>query len=317
MSKLPVMRFLLLSFLFFFSLLLNAQSNWQPVAGHIMSPWAEKLDPKAVLPEYPRPQMVRPQWTNLNGLWEYSILPSSSNQMTQTDGQILVPFAVESALSGVGKRVGKDSLLWYKRTVAIKPRKNERTLLHFGAVDWHARVFVNGQEAGWHQGGYSPFTIDITRYLSKSGRQEITVRVWDPTDDGPQPRGKQIKNPHGIWYTPVTGIWQTVWMEQVPESYIVHTQQSADIDKKQIRVSAEFANSVNGEEWKVTVLSGENIIAEKQTAVGNELQLDIPSPRLWSPSDPFLYDLKISLYRKGKLIDEVASYIGMRKISMV
>ncbi|MBE7172276.1 MAG: beta-galactosidase [Williamsia sp.] len=290
--------------------------NWKPVSAKILSPWAEKVDPAKPLPEYPRPQLVRSGWTNLNGLWQYSILPKDQTSIpAQFSGNILVPFAVESALSGVAKTVGKDSVLWYKRSFAVAGAKNKNTLLHFGAVDWLCEVYINGSKVGTHQGGYDPFSFDITSALKKGSQQELAVRVWDPTDDGPQPRGKQVKRPNGIWYTPVTGIWQTVWLEQVPPTYIVSTKHTPDINKQTLLVAAEIQGSQPGDELKVTALDGSNQVAQ-QTIAGNSLTVSIPNPKLWSPSTPSLYNLKIALVRKGKVVDEVESYFAMRKVSM-
>lgn len=295
-----------------------AQENWQPVKGKIMSAWAEKVDPAKTWTEYPRPQMVRNEWTNLNGLWDYSILPKDQQAIpAATQGKILVPFAVESALSGVGKTVGKDSILWYKKTVTIPAGKNKNVLLHFGAVDWQCTVFVNGNELGSHSGGYDPFSIDITRALKKGTKQDIAVRVWDPSDDGPQPRGKQVKNPEGIWYTPVTGIWQTVWAELVPETYIASTKQTPDVDAKTIHLNGTIQNTRAGDEIQITITDGNEKIAVQTIAADRGgISISIPDPKLWSPSSPFLYDLKYTLLRKGKVIDEVKSYFAMRKISM-
>lgn len=312
-------RFFSFSFLFLlFASALYAQQDWQIVKGKITSPWAEKVNPSNPLSEYPRPQMVRNDWTNLNGLWQYSILPKDQQAIpAATQGSILVPFAVESALSGVGKTVGKDSILWYKKTITVGNTKNKNVLLHFGAVDWLCTVFVNGKEAGTHQGGYDPFSIDITNALKKGTKQDIAIRVWDPSDDGPQPRGKQIKNPHGIWYTPVTGIWQTVWMEAVPKTYIAETKQTPDTDKKSVAVNARVENMQPGDQLVVTAWDGTTKVAEQTVDAGNtEISLAIANPKLWSPSNAFLYDLKYTILRKGKVIDEVKSYFAMRKISM-
>lgn len=296
----------------------GAQQSWQPVKGKIMTPWAEKVDPQNPLAEYPRPQMVRKDWTNLNGLWQYSILPKEQQSIpAKTDGNILVPFAVESALSGVGKTVGKDSLLWYKRVVTIPSAKSKRVLLHFGAVDWQCTVFVNGKEAGSHEGGYDPFSLDITGALKKGTRQEIAIRVWDPSDDGPQPRGKQVKNPNSIWYTPVTGIWQTVWLEVLPQTYITGTKQTPDVDGKVVRVAANVDNLQPGDQLTITAWDGTEKIAEQTiAATSSEIALAIANPKLWSPSSPSLYDLTYALVRKGKTIDEVKTYFAMRKITM-
>ena len=298
---------------------LAVAQDWHPVKGKIMSSWAEKVDPGNTLSEYPRPQMVRDDWQNLNGLWDYTMLPKTEgNEIPSSfEGKILVPFAVESALSGVGKRVGKDSVLWYQTEIKIPAKlRKEKLLLHFGAVDWKADVFVNGKQIGTHQGGYDPFAFDITQNLKKGSQQVISVRVWDPTDEGPQPRGKQVNNPHGIWYTPVTGIWQTVWLEAVPETYIVSTRQTPDIDKKVLTVSAEIKNLQPNDRLRVIAFDGDKKIGENEVKGDQELTLSVDNPKLWSPENPFLYDLKVAVVRNGKVVDEVDSYFAMRKISM-
>jgi beta-galactosidase/beta-glucuronidase len=295
----------------------NAQQDWQIVGGKIVTPWAEKVNPANTLPDYPRPQLIRKNWTNLNGLWSYAILPKEQQTIPQkSQGAILVPFAVESALSGVGKTVGKDSVLWYKKTITVASAKNKNILLHFGAVDWLCTVFLNGKEVGSHQGGYDPFSFDITSSLKKGLKQDIAIRVWDPSDAGPQPRGKQVINPHGIWYTPVTGIWQTVWMEEVPKTFIASTKHTPDIDNKVINVNTEIQNPQAGDEVMITAWDGNSKIAEKKVAAGSNASLAIDNPKLWSPQAPFLYDLTVSIFRKGKVIDEIKSYFAMRKISM-
>ncbi|HZH94960.1 MAG TPA: glycoside hydrolase family 2 TIM barrel-domain containing protein [Flavisolibacter sp.] len=297
-------------------LLLTAQEGWKIVPGKITTPWAVNVEPATPLSEYPRPHLVRKDWTNLNGLWQYAILPKDQTTIpAMMDGSILVPFAVESTLSGVGKTVGKDSVLWYKKTIFASASSNKNVLLHFGAVDWQCTVYVNGQEAGAHQGGYDPFSIDITKALKKGSKQDIAIRVWDPSDDGPQPRGKQVKRPNSIWYTPVTGIWQTVWLETVPRTYIASTHQTPNINKNELQVAARIQNLQPGDVLRVTALDGTNKIAE-QTTGANETTLNIPNPKLWSPSAPFLYNLELAILRKGKVVDEVKSYFAMRKISM-
>lgn len=310
-------------FHFLFPVLLYAtearsQEAWRPAGNKITSQWAAQVDPQKTLPDYPRPQMVRNTWMNLNGLWKYTIQPvAAMENPTVYDGNILVPFAVESALSGVNRIVGKDSVLWYERNF-ITPSgfQSKRTILHFGAVDWQCDVFINGQQVGSHKGGYDPFSFDITAALHKKGNQKIVVRVWDPSDDGPQPRGKQIKNPHGIWYTPVTGIWQTVWLEAVPETYIAATRNTPDIDKKTVVVQPQVVNAMAGDRILVTAWKGTEKIAEKSVEPGAAAELVIEQPQLWSPENPFLYDLRVSVERKGRKMDEIISYFAMRKISM-
>ncbi|WP_159467602.1 glycoside hydrolase family 2 protein [Dyadobacter sp. 3J3] len=293
--------------------------SWKMVEGKISTPWAQNVNAANPHPEYPRPQLIREKWVNLNGIWSYSIVPkvSSETRPATFQGNILVPFAVESALSGVGKTVGKDSVLWYNRKVnfALKS-KNENVILHFGAVDWECDVFVNGQKAVAHKGGYDPFSIDITSFLVKGNSQDISVRVWDPSSDGPQPRGKQIKNPNSIWYTPVTGIWQTVWLETVPLTYIASTRNTPDIDKGSVVIKSTVKNAQPGDIIKITAFDGTNSVAEKEFSPEEDGILSIKSPKLWSPENPFLYDLKVSLVRKGKVVDEIKSYFAMRKISM-
>jgi len=296
-----------------------AQTSWKPVEGKITTPWAEKVNPAATLPEYPRPQMIRSVWTNHNGLWQYAIVPDAQKETVPAtfDGNILVPFAVESALSGVGKTVGKDSVLWYKRTITLPDTyKNKNVLLHFGAVDWLTDVFVNGKLVGSHKGGYDPFSFDITSFLKKGKDQELVVRVWDPSNDGPQPRGKQVKNPEGIWYTPVTGIWQTVWTEAVAKTYIASFTETPDVDKSQLVLDIQAENLQPGDEIKVAALDGTQVVAEQTAAAAGAVSLAISNPKLWSTTNPFLYDLKISISRKGKAVDEVKGYFAMRKISM-
>jgi len=291
-------------------------TEWNLVKTKITTPWAEQVNPSQTLQEYPRPQLVRKNWKNLNGLWEYSIKPKTESFNQTYQGKILVPFAIESALSGVGKTVGKDSVLWYNTTFTIPSHmKGERLLLHFGAVDWEAEVFINGKSVGIHQGGFDPFTFDITDCLKK-GNQQITVKVWDPTDEGPQPRGKQVRNPEGIWYTPVTGIWQTVWLEAVPETYIVSTKQTPDIDQQILKFNASIKYAKEGDRLRISAWDDQDKITEIEINPNEEAILAIKDQKLWSPSNPFLYDLKVELLRKGKVIDQVESYFAMRKTSI-
>lgn len=290
--------------------------NWKPVSTRILTPWAEKVNPANPLPQYPRPQLVRNNWINLNGLWQYSILPKDKTNIPASfAGNILVPFAVESALSGVGKTVGKDSVLWYTKTITLPGKRNaKRILLHFGAVDWRTNVFINGREIGSHEGGYDPFTFDITSALKKGEKQQIAIRVWDPTTDGPQPRGKQVKNPESIWYTPVTGIWQTVWLETVPETYIVATRHTPDLDNKTITVNTNIYNKQPGDKVRIQAWNKTQMVAENMGDTAATLSIN--NPVEWSPSNPFLYNLTVALVRNGKVVDEVKSYFAMRKSSI-
>lgn len=307
-----------LLFVLSYSSLHAQEKKWALTRDRIVTSWAEQVDPKSPLPDYPRPQLVRTQnWKNLNGLWSYAITSKNQSDPVKYQGSILVPFAVESALSGVTKTVGKDSVLWYKNNITVPASmKNQEVLLHFGAVDWQAEIFVNGKSAGKHEGGFDSFTFNITSLLKKSGTQEIKVRVWDPTDEGPQPRGKQVKKPEGIWYTPVTGIWQTVWLESVPKTHIVATRQTPDIDAKTLAVHVNVESAQPGDQIRITALDGENKVAQKEAAVNEAISLAIENPKLWSAKNPFLYDLKVEVLRKGKVIDKASSYFAMRKSSM-
>ena len=291
---------------------------WHIAGSHITTPWADSVNPKNVLPDYPRPQLQRDNWTNLNGLWQYSILPKDQKAVMPSSfqGNILVPFAVESALSGVQKTVGKDSVLWYKRSISLPTAAKGKTiLLHFGAIDWQSEIYVNGNKIFTHQGGYDPFTVDITGAVKKGTQQDVAVCVWDPTDDGPQATGKQRIHPQGIWYTPVTGIWQTVWMEAVPNSYISSTKQTPDIDNNTLAISAHIENKQPGDEIRFTAMNNGQTVTT-QTVADTAATLSISNPDLWSPLHPHLYDLKIELLRKGKVVDEAGSYFAMRKISI-
>lgn len=293
--------------------------NWQIGKNKIPTVWADSVNPSKPLPEYPRPQMVRDNWLNLNGLWDYSIVPRTQQEAKPAsfEGRILVPFAVESALSGVGRTVGKDSVLWYRKSISIPSKmRKQNILLHFGAVDWLCDVFVNGQLAITHQGGYDPFAVDITAYLQKGTSQEIAVRVWDPTDQGTQPRGKQVKEPRGIWYTAVTGIWQTVWLEPVPATYIASTRQTPDIDQQTVSVSAQLSGAQAGDLVVISAWKGTEKIAEKSVPANGAAILPVRDATLWSPENPYLYDLKFSVIRNKKVVDEVKGYFAMRKISV-
>ena len=285
----------------------NSYAQWKPVGNRIVSDWATQIDINNVLSEYPRPLMERTEWMNLNGLWKYAILPSGKAMPQVYDGDILVPFAVESALSGVGKELGENNELWYQRRFSVPSCwKGQRVLLHFGAVDWKTSVWINGIKLGEHCGGYTPFAFDITQALKK-GDNEVVVRVWDPTDKGCQPRGKQVSNPGHIWYTPVSGIWQTVWLEPVPEYAIENIRTTPDIDGGKLTVETTVNCHNATDRIEVKVLDGNKVIA-----FGSALPADC---KFWTPDSPALYDLEVSFYVNGKLQDKVKSYTAMRKFS--
>ncbi len=337
-----------------------AQGQWKPAAGPLMTRWAKEVSPENALPEYPRPQMVRKDWLNLNGLWDYAIKAKDAARPESFDGQILVPFPIESALSGVMKPVGPDNRLWYRRTFETPKghgwdQEGRRILLHFGAVDWDATVWVNGKEVGNHKGGYDPFTFDITDAVAQPPsagsetppgvavpQHEIVVSVWDPTDAGTQPRGKQIRNPHGIWYTPVTGIWQTVWLEPVGSVYIKSIRMTPDIDTATLRLRVEVGGDVSDvNQYTIDASLVGNppqrtsgIRNEKPTGmafgrIGEELEILLKDPKLWTPDNPHLYDLRVMLGRKSSekntgsrtvvsydYVDQMTTYFAMRKIAL-
>lgn len=296
--------------------------DWRPAKGPLMTKWAKDVSPDKVHPEYPRPQMVRKDWMNLNGIWELAIVKGASTVPVgkTLDKRILVPFPVESALSGVMERVDDQSTVWYRRMFKISESwAGKRTLLHFGAVDWQADVWVNGKLVGRHLGGYDAFHFDITDALKKDGEQELIVGVSDPTDAAPQPRGKQVRKPGGIFYTPTTGIWQTVWLEPVPETHISAFKISVDIDKPSVKVALQYSGPKRG-------LRGElNIFSPPPREIAYEVLMDgdgtveakLAQPSFWSPENPALYSLTIYLVDENKRpVDTVRGYFALRKISL-
>ena len=281
-----------------------------------MTRWAEAVNPTNALPEYPRPQMVRSDWLNLNGLWDYAITPDAVSQEPPFAAQILVPFPVESALSGVMTNFNEHSKLWYHRTISIPESwRGRRVRLHFGAVDWACQVWVNGHAIGRHQGGYDTFTFDISDSLRWAGSESVSVCVTDPTE-GDQPRGKQSRKPEGIFYTATSGIWQTVWLEPVPDRCIDSLNIIPDVDAKSLRVGANVASFSEAIRVRVTVLAGGHEIVGVTGLPNVSLNLELPSPHLWTPDDPFLYDLKVELRDGDRVIDSVSSYAGLRKVAL-
>lgn len=279
------------------------KNSWQMKPVVLQSRWAKDVNPSSVLSEYPRPQMERKDWANLNGLWNYTITSKDSAMPSAFSKKILVPFPIESALSGVQKSLLPNQNLWYRRTFKKPSATNgERVLMHFGAVDYQATVYINGKEEGYHNGGYQSFSFDITNDL-QDGDNEVVVKVWDPTDQGPNPHGKQVLNPAGIMYTPSSGIWQTVWLETVPTEYITGVKITPDIDNSTVHVTVR-----SKADRQVEIgIDGKTISGNSNT----DISIPINNPKLWSPEDPYLYDMTVKM---GK--DEVKSYFGMRKISI-
>lgn len=268
--------------------------------------WADAAMCDLPLPEYPRPQMVRELWMNLNGLYEYEITGANAEWISHVDGKIRVPFALESCLSGVCKKLHSDERLWYRRTFTLPEAfSGKRVLLHFGAVDWQCKVYVNRTLVAEHTGGYCPFSADITDAL-QDGENELVVHVYDPTDDGWQNRGKQASYSHGFWYTATSGIWQTVWLEAVPQAYIKGYRLTPDIDSETLKIETDCLGEGT---LHIRVLDGQTVVAEKDLAACDEIAL--PGCKLWSPESPFLYDFVLTF---GE--DSVKGYFGMRKFSI-
>lgn len=280
----------------------------------IATEWGKTVTADNVWQQYPRPMMTRNAWKNLNGEWDYAVLPAGAPTPEKFDGKILVPFPIESALSGVGKTVGDKNELWYQRFFTLPADwKGSDVNLNFGGVDWKADVWVNDIYVGGHEGAFSPFSLNITDALSK-GENKLTVRVFDPTDKDTQPRGKQVTKPKGIWYTPVTGIWQTVWLEPISKNNIAALKITPDIDRNRLIVDA--STSTNGL-IKVDVFDKNKVVASVSGVSSSPVEVTMPSDvKLWSPESPYIYDLKVSLIENGKAVDEVGSYAAMRKIGV-
>ncbi len=309
--------FLYLTIFLHISTNLFSQVKWKAVSNPLTTPWTEKVSTENARPEYPRPQMTRGKWLNLNGEWDFALLNNLSNEVLEK-GKILVPFPVESALSGIKAKVEPTQIMSYNRTFTIPSDwKGQRILLHFGAVDYEASIYVNAKKVGEHTGGYDPFFFDITDYLTTNGPQQLNVQVTDPTDSGGQPVGKQRLNPHGIWYTATSGIWQTVWLEPVPQTYIKSFRVEPDIDKNRILVRVETGGSKkNLANVTARIMLDGQPISVAKGKTGTPLLLQIRNNvHLWSLDDPYLYDIEISLGNK-KSDDVVKGYFGMRKISV-
>ena len=296
-----------------------AQSSWKKQKAAVMTPWGEQLTADSVWQEYPRPSMQRKDWMNLNGIWQYykrsSIKYDYEKSTSLFSKAILVPFPVESALSGIMDKnysANRKATHMYRRTFTLpEDFKGKNVLLHFGAVDWRCYVYVNGELAGTHDGGSVPFFFDITSLLKEGAEQELQVAVWDPTDGG-QPNGKQSVSPGGIWYTASSGIWQTVWLEPVSPTHIVSYEPIPDIDNSTVSVKVKTSAPCN---VTLTVKDGDKTVAEQTGASDDTFTLSIPSAKLWSPDEPNLYNLDITINEEGKETDRVSGYFGMRKFS--
>ncbi len=321
MKRISLRKTLLIAAAFFG--IINSTSNaaeWQMKQGPMMTPWSETLDPNNVLPEYPRPQMVRPDWMNLNGVWELrkGVVNEAYSASFNYDKKILVPFPLESALSGVMEK-SDEQCYWYKKTITIPESMNGKNiLLHFGAVDWETKVYVNGKEVGTHTGGYDPFWFDITSALKSSGEQEIAVYIYDNTGVQGQPTGKQSKNPSICWYTAVSGIWQTVWLESVNPVHITSFEMEPNLDRSWLSLKV-FASNTDGVTFNAKVIDKEGKVVS--TVEGKELDAIVRMTiedeiHPWSVEDPYLYDVEISLVKNGKEIDKIESYCGIRKIEV-
>jgi hypothetical protein len=291
--------------------------DWKiPANAPLLTRWAREVSPTNALPEYPRPQLVRKDWLNLNGLWEFQ--PGIGGQAVpvgQTlSGKILVPFPIESALSGV---MAHHDEAWYRREFSVPPGWKGRHLqIHFGAVNWESEIFINGKSVGTHKGGYDAFSFDITPYLKPGGPQELLVRVINKQDIHLQAMGKQHPDPHGFWYTVVSGIWQTVWLEPLPERSIESLKLTPDVDAGKLNITAQVQGDTNGLTVEVEALDGKTPLGVNIGQPSKEFSLTIPKAKLWSPDSPFLYGLTVALKRDGKIVDSVTSYFGMRKITI-
>jgi len=291
-------------------------AEWSQAQGPLATQWTKEVSATNALPEYPRPQMVRKEWKNLNGLWDYAVTAKDDAQPAQFQGKILVPYPIESALSGVMRQVSEKERLWYRLTFDVPAAwKGQRILLNFGAIDWDAALTLNGKKIGEHKGGYDSFSLDITDALKDAGPQELIVSVFDPTNSGSQPRGKQVHKPGGIMYTPTTGIWQTVWLEPVPATHITNLFQLPSVDGKFLRLHV-FAAGDAGAEVTAVATDGDKEVAKVSGKAGTEIIIPLADMKLWSPDSPFLYGLKVELKSGGRTVDAVESYFGMRKIEI-
>ncbi|GAA3090739.1 hypothetical protein JOF29_007779 [Kribbella aluminosa] len=294
----------------------QARPDWHVGTPPLTTPWTAEVSPTNALPEYPRPQLTRPDWRNLNGLWEWSAAaPNEQPPVGRTlQEKVLVPYPIESALSGLQKH---EDRMWYRRTFDVPANwKGKQLLLHFGAVDYDAKVWVNGVQVATHRGGYDGFDVDVTSALHAKGPQELIVWAEDLTDQTYQPIGKQREvSDHGIFYQGSSGIWRTVWMEPVNAASISRLQTTPDLPNQTLEVKAETTGPA-GLDVEVTAYDNNRIVGNTTGKANTELRLKIPNPKTWSPDHPFLYDLKVRLIDRGRVVDQVGSYAGMRQVGL-
>ena len=296
--------------------------KWKIAQSPLLTPWAGQVSPQNALPEYPRPLMVRNKWKNLNGIWQFQEANASDKVPfgKKLKEQILVPYPWESALSGLRKQLGSQRA-WYRRLFTVPSDwEGQKVLLHFGAVDWETVVYINGRCTGVHRGGYDSFSFDITPFLNVSGNQEIIVGVYDPGNDKAIATGKQsndrFANPRRFTYSPSSGIWQTVWLEPVPAVCIKAIKIIPDIDSESISVTVDGSSLAGKHMAEVTVNDGNKQVGKGSGKLHEPFRVSIPSPKLWGPDSPFLYDVTIALKDSLHKVDEIKSYVGMRKVSM-
>ncbi|MFI5756274.1 AbfB domain-containing protein [Streptomyces sp. NPDC051569] len=294
---------------------------WSPKPSPMTTPWTSQVPVDQPLPEYPRPQLTRPDWANLNGIWDFAVTGRDAGRPASFTEQIRVPFVAESALSGIQRKITENDKLWYKRTFTVPSNwDGRRVQLNFGASDWQTTVWVNDQQLGVHKGGYDSFGYDITPQLN-GGTNTVVVSVYDPTQTGGQAVGKQRVNdvlPHtggGIFYTAASGIWQTVWLEPVAAAHITRLDMTPDLANSTLRVKVQ-GTGVSGRSARVTVSAGGAVVGTATGAVGAELAVPVPGPHLWTPDDPFLYDVRADLTAGSSTVDSVGGYAGMRSIAI-
>lgn len=291
-------------------------SSWKITENPLLTEWAVQINPEKPWDVYPRPAMKRKEWMNLNGLWDYAITPKIAGTPDVWEGKILVPYPVESALSGVKRVVTENDVIWYRKEFTVPSKwRGQNFLLNFEASDWETTVWVNGENVGIHRGGYTPFSFDITRFAEAGKTCDIVVSVWDPSDKGRQPRGKQVSQPGGIWYTPTSGIWQTVWIEPVNESYIESFFIYTSVEEKTITLSPVVVNG-SDKRLRLTATGNGNLLVTDEKSTGEDLTVKIENALFWTPDTPTLYDLKLELLSDGKPVDAITSVAGIRKVSL-